>query len=120
MQAATDLAKVSVKGDAQAIASLRAWLTWASVKDVRLAAVTAIGQVAEKNDPEAIKLSQASLCDHVLPVSQTAALILREWAGKRDKLTDVVAHLVRLAAATAIGQVAEKNDHQVVAGQPPR
>ena len=32
-------------------------------RGARLAAVTAIGQVAEKTDPEAIKLSQASLFD---------------------------------------------------------
>ena len=41
-----------MKGDAQTIALLRARLTSDSAKDVRLAAVTAIGQVAEKNDPE--------------------------------------------------------------------
>ena len=49
----TDLAKVSVKGDAQTITLLKARLTDDSAKDVRLAAVTAIGQVAEKNDPAA-------------------------------------------------------------------
>ena len=51
MQAATDLAKGSVKGDAQTIALLKARLTSDSAKDVRLAAVTAVGQVAEENDP---------------------------------------------------------------------
>ena len=55
MQAATDLAKVSVKGDAQTIALLEAQLTSDSKTDVRLAAVSAIGQVAETNDPEAIE-----------------------------------------------------------------
>ena len=40
---------------------LRARLTNNSANEVRLAAVTAIGQVAEKNDPGAIELLQASL-----------------------------------------------------------
>ena len=93
MQAATDLAKVSVKGDAQTIALLEAHLTSDSKKYVRLAAVIAIGQVAEKNDPEAIELLQASLCDGSLTVSQTAALILVEGAGQGDEFRDVVTRL---------------------------
>ena len=44
----TAIGQVSVKGDAQTIALLRARLTCDIEKDVRLAAVTAIGQVAEK------------------------------------------------------------------------
>ena len=45
-------------------------------KGVRLAAVTAIGQVAVRNDPGASRLSQASLYGTSLTTSQTAALIL--------------------------------------------
>ena len=69
---------------------LEARLTSDSEKDVRLDAVIAIGQVAEKVDPEAIELLQASLCDRSLTVSQTAALILVEWAGQGDEFRDVV------------------------------
>ena len=77
MPAATALAKVSVKGDAQTIALPKAQLTSDSAR-IRRAAVTAIERVAEKNDPESTKLLQASLCDKGLTVSQTAALFLVE------------------------------------------
>ena len=48
-------AKVSVKGDVHTIALLGARLTGDSVKDVRLAAVPAIGQVAEKKATDLAK-----------------------------------------------------------------
>ena len=54
VQAAIDLAQVSVKGEAQTVALLETQLTSDSKKAVRLAAVIAIGQVTETNDPEAI------------------------------------------------------------------
>merc|ERR1712051_350891 len=60
------LAKVSVKSDAQVIASSEARLTSDSERDVRL---------------DAGQLDQTAS----LTVSQTAALILVEWAGQRDE-----------------------------------
>ena len=99
---------------------LRAQLTDDSAQDVRLAAVTAIGRVAVQNDPEATKFLQASLCNKSLTVSQTAALILVEWAGKGSKFRDVVARLcdaesrTRQQAATDLTKVAMKVDSQVI------
>ena len=51
-------------------------LTDGSKHDVQPHAIIAIGQVAEKGDPESIKLLQASLCNENLTVSQSAALTL--------------------------------------------
>ena len=53
MQAATGPANESVKGEVQTLTLLKARLTDDSATDVRLAAVTAIGRVAEKTDPAA-------------------------------------------------------------------
>ena len=102
---------------------MRCWgarLTCDSEEDVHLAAVTAIGQVAEKGDPEAIELLQASLCDRSLTVSQTAALILVEWAGQGDEFRDVVTRLfgwprARMQAATYLAKVSVKGNAQVIA-----
>ena len=54
-------AKVSVKGDVHTIALLGARLTGDSVKDVRLAAVPAIGQVSVNGDAQTIALMGARL-----------------------------------------------------------
>ena len=55
--------KVVCEGEAQTIALLRAGLTRDGETEGRLAALTAIRRVAEKNGPGAIKLLQASLWD---------------------------------------------------------
>ena len=64
-----------MKSDAQTISLLQARLTANTAKDVRLAAVTTIRQVAGKIDPECVILLQAGLRDKDPTVSQIAALI---------------------------------------------
>ena len=92
---ATDLAKVSVKGDAQTTTLLKARLTDDSAMDVRLAAVTAIGQVAEKKatdlatvsvkgDAQTITLPKAQLTDdRAKDVSPAANLPSDTWPRRR-------------------------------------
>ena len=104
------IGQVYAKGDAQTIhcagpAHLR------QRQDVRLAAVTAIRQVAEENDLGAIRLLQASLCHTSLTISQTAALITLLEA----RLTSESERVVRLAAAITIQPVSVTGDAQTSA-----
>ena len=64
-----------MKSTALNIALLQARLTRNTANQVRLAAVTAIQQVAEENDPESITLLQAGLSVASLTVSQISASI---------------------------------------------
>ena len=91
-------AKVSVKGDVHTIALLGVRLTGDSVKDVRLAAVPAIGQVSANGDAQTIVLLGARFTDD-------------------SKDMSIWPHLLRvcqLAAVTAIGQVAERTDPEAI------
>ena len=68
-----------MKGDAQTIPFLRVQLTSGIASEVRLAAVSAVVRVAEKNDSGPFESLQARLCDSNRTVSRTAALSRMEW-----------------------------------------
>ena len=74
-----------MKGEAQTIALPRTGLTCDSETEVRLTAVTAIRQVAEKNDPGSNLAVAGQPLRRGPSASQTAALILVERAEEENK-----------------------------------